>query len=122
QQRLQDTQSSLQACEAIVQDAPRITASYDVLLRARQREAAMAQSLQRRYTLEQEKTQIERRIQQKRHALELEQRTLLARQQEWQQKEAHMPAWQQQMGSVQQQLAQIEQQAARFDQVRTVGV
>jgi exonuclease SbcC len=122
QQRLQDTQRSLQACAAILQNAPRITADYDALQMARQREAAMAQSLQRRYTLEQEKTQIERRIQQKRHALELEQRTLLARQQEWQQKESHLPTWQQQIGSVQQHLAQIEQQAARFDQIRTEGV
>ena len=121
-QRLNETFHALQACEAVLQEAPRITADYTTLQAARQRESTLAQVLQRRYTAEQEKSLIEQRIQQKRHKLELEQRTLMARQQEWQQKEAQFPAWQQQIGTVRQQLSQVEQQVKRLDEVRTEGV
>lgn len=121
-QSLADTQSALQACDAILQDAASIQANYEALQAARQREAAMVQTLQRRSGLEQEKIQVERRMQQKRHALELEQRELVSKQQEWQQKEAGLPLWQQQIGEVRQRLTHLEAQSKRFDEVRSEGV
>ncbi len=121
-QSLNDTHTALQACETIIQSGPDISSAYQALQSARAREATMAQTLQRRYTAEQEKTLIEHRIQQKRHKLELEQRTLMGRQQEWQEKESRLPAWQQQMSTVKQELTKTEQQAKRLDDVRTEGV
>ncbi len=121
-QELQTTTDQLQACEAIVQDAPRILQAQDELQALRQRQAELAQALQRRYELEQEKQQVELRIQQKRHALELEQRSLLDRQHDWQQKEATLDTWQHQVETALQQLAEVEQGAQRLDQVRATGV
>ncbi len=121
-QSLDDTRKAVESCTLILQDAPRITADYEALQTAKQRDTHMAKVLQRRYVLEQDKTQVERRIQKKRHDLELEQRTLAARQQEWQQKETPVPIWQTQIGDVRQQLAHVEKQAKRLDEVRTEGV
>jgi exonuclease SbcC len=121
-QRLADTQTALQACETILQDAPHIKANYEALQAARERETVMVRALQQRSRLEHDKMQVERRIQQKRHALESDQRVLLSRQQEWQQKEAGLSLWQQQMGDVKQRLSHIEKQALRFDEVRSEGV
>ena len=121
-QRLADTQMALQTCEAMLQEAPTIHAHYEALQAAREREATMIRALQQRSKLEQDKMQVERRIQQKRHTLETDQRVLLSQQQEWQQKEAGLSLWQQQMGDVKQRLSHIEKQAQRFDEVRSEGV
>ncbi len=121
-QSLADTQTALQTCETILQDAPHINVNYEALLSAREREAVMVRALQHRSKLEQDKVQVERRIQQKRHTLESDQRVLLSQQQEWQQKEAGLSLWQQQMGDVKQRLTHVEKQAQRFDEVRSEGV
>ncbi len=120
-QHLQETYDKLETCTAILQDAPRITAAYEAFLSARQHEAMMAQALQQRYVLEQEKNQVERRIQQKRHTLELEQHMLLERQKDWQDKETQLPTWQLQLEDLRQQLSDVEQHAERLDQVRMEG-
>ena len=99
-----------------------IAAAYSALQEARQRDAEMAQTLQERYRLEQEKSQVEFRMQQKRHALELEQRSLLDRQREWQLKEAALPTLQRQVEEIQLQLTDVEQQTKRLEQIRTDGV
>ncbi len=121
-QLLDETQEKLNKCEAVIQEAPRIHRAYDTLQETRQRETAMAQALQQRYVLEREKSQVEARLQQKRHMLELEQRSLLERQLDWEQKEAQLPHWERQSAELQQQLAGIEQYSKRRDQVQTDGV
>lgn len=121
-QHLRETDDKIQACEALRREAPRITSAYEELQTARQHEAQLAQALQQRYVLEQEKSQVERRIQQQRHALELEQRSLLDRQKDLEQKQAAIPTQQRQMEDLGRQLAEVERQAQRFDQVRTEGV
>jgi len=121
-QSLADLQTALHACETILQEAPHINANYEALQVAREREAVMVHTLQQRSKLEQDKMQVERRIQQKRHILETDQRVLLSQQQEWQQKEAGLSLWQQQMGDVKQRLTHVEKQALRFDEVRSEGV
>ena len=105
-----------------MQDAPQILANYETLQATRQHDITLAQVLQRRYAAEQQKGQIEQRIQQKRHKLELEQRTLVDRQQEWQQKQSHLEVWQQQMGDARQKLSQVEEHAKQLEQVRAEGV
>ena len=114
--------AKIQGCDAILQDAARITKAYTELQDTRQREAQLAQTLQRRYTLEQEKNQVERQIQQKRRALELEQRSLLDRQKDWEHKQATLPNWQRQMDDLLRRRATIEQQAQRLEQVQDEGV
>lgn len=121
-QRLRETDVRIQACHTILQDTARITRAYEALQTARARDAALAQALQQRYVLEQEKHQVERQITQKRHALEREQHALLERQKDWQAKEATRSTWQQQAASISQQLATIDQHEARREQVRTEGV
>ena len=54
---------------------------------------------------------MEFRIQQQRHALELEQRSLLDRQRDWQLQEATLPAVQRQLEDIHRQLAEAEQQS-----------
>src|SRR5262249_38921461 len=120
-QRRLDVEQKIQASQNFLQEAPRIAAAYTALQEARQRDAEMAHTLQRRYTLEQEKSQVEFRIQQKRHALELEQRSLLDRQRDWQLQEATLPAVQRQIEDVHRQLAEVEQQAKRLEQINTEG-
>lgn len=121
QQRCRELEHTLHACDTLLHEAPRITAAYTSMQSARQRDAALAQAMQRRYALEQEKSQLESSIQHKRHALALEQRSLLDRQQEWQQQEASLPTWEQQVVTVQQQLATVEEHAKRLEQIRTDG-
>ena len=105
-----------------MQEEPRIAQAYEALQAARRREADMAQALQQRYAREQQRGQVEMSIQQKRHALELQQRSLLDRQAECQQKEAALPALQQQADGLQRQLADIERHALRLGEVRSTGV
>lgn len=121
-QRLHELEEKIAASTALLQDAPRLAAAYTALHEARQRDAEMAQVLQRRYALEQEKNQVELRLQQKRHALELEQRSLLDRQREWQLKEAAIPSLQQQAEQVHRQLAEVEHHSKRLEQIRSDGV
>jgi exonuclease SbcC len=121
-QRQQELEHKIQISETFLQNAPGIAANYSALQEARQRDAAMAQTLQERYRLEQEKNQVEFRMQQKRHALELEQRSLLDRQRDWQLKEAALPTLQRQVEALQLQLTDIEQQTKRLEQIRTDGV
>jgi exonuclease SbcC len=121
-QRQQECEQKIHASETFLQQAPRITAAYSALQEARQRDVAMAQTLQQRYTLEQEKSQVEIRMQQKRHALELEQRSLLDRQRDWQLKEAAFPTLQRQAADLQQHLTEIEHHTKRLEQIRTDGV
>src|SRR5712691_13285955 len=61
-------------------------------------------------------------MQQKRHALELEQRSLLDRQRDWQLKEAALPTLQRQVEDIQQQRTEVELQTKRLEQIRTDGV
>src|SRR5712691_11192544 len=121
-QRQQELEQKIRMSETFLQNAPSIAAAYSALQAARQRDVAMDQTLQERYRLEQEKSQVEYRMQQKRHTLELEQRSLLDRQHDWQLKEAALPTWQQQTEDIQQQLAEVEQQTKRLEQIRTDGV
>lgn len=121
-QRLQEIDLKLQQEAVLLQTGPRILQDYTTLQEARQREAQLAQILQQRYQLEQEKSQVEFRIQQQRHVLELEQRSLVDRQRDWQLKEAALPTWQQQVEDFQQQLTGIEQQTKRLEQIRSDGV
>jgi len=120
-QHLQELEQKIQAGAMFLQEAPRITAAYTALQEARQRDAEMAHTLQRRYTLEQEKSQVEFHVQQKRHALEMEQHSLLDRQREWQLKEAALPGLQQQLEHVHQQLTEVEHNAKRLEQINTEG-
>jgi exonuclease SbcC len=122
QQRQREIDDKLQGCDTILQDAARITRTYTELQEARQREAQLARTRERRYTLEQEKHHLERQIQQKRHALELEQRSLLDRQKDWEHKQATLPTWQRQIDDLRQRSATVEQQAQRLEQVRHEGV
>ena len=94
EQRGAEVDAKRQACEALVQEEPGIVRAYEGLQAARRRDAEMAQTMQQRYVQEREKSQVESSIQQKRHALELEQRSLLDRQAEYRQKEAALPNWQ----------------------------
>lgn len=119
EQRGAEADAKRQAYEALVQAEPGIAQAYGALQAARQRDAEMAQTLQQRYVLEQEKGQVELSIQQKRHALELEQRSLLDRQEEYRQKEATLPTWQEQTEQLHQRLADVEEQAARLKEVRS---
>ncbi len=121
-QRQQELEQKIQISETFLQNAPSIAAAYSALQEARQRDAAMAQTLQECYRLEQEKSQVEYRMQQKRHTLELEQRSLLDRQHDWQLKEAALPTLQRQVEDIQQQLTEVEQQTKRLEQIRTDGV
>ncbi len=121
-QRQQELEQKIQTSEKFLQEAPRIAAAYSALQEARQRDAQMAQTLQRRYALEQEKSPVEFRMQQKRHALELEQRSLLDRQRDWQLKEAALPTLQRQVEDLHQQLTDVAQQAKRLEQIRADGV
>ncbi len=121
-QRLRETDDKIQTCQTILQETSRINNAHAELMAARQRDAELAQILQQRYTLEQEKNQVERQIEKKRHALELEQRSLVDRRTDWQQKEAMLPMHQQQVGDLHRQLDDVEQHAKRFDQVRAEGV
>jgi exonuclease SbcC len=117
-----DIDDKIQSCDTILHDAARITRAYTELQDTRQREAHLAQTLQRRYTLEQEKNHLERQIQQKRHALELEQRSLLDRQKEWEHKQVALPMLQRQMEDYLHKRATIEQQEQRLEQVRLEGL
>src|SRR5215831_1055343 len=121
-QRHQELEQKIQSSETFLQQAPSIAAAYSALQEARQCDAAMSQTLQERYRLEQDKSQVEFRMQQKRHTLELEQRSLLDRQRDWQLKEAALPTLQQQVEDIQQHLAEVEQQTKRLEQIRTDGV
>jgi exonuclease SbcC len=121
-QRRQELEQKIQLSETFLQNAPSIAAAYSAFQEARQHDAAMALTLQERYRLEQEKSQVEFRMQQKRHTLELEQRSLLDRQRDWQLKEAALPTLQRQVEDIQQQLTEVEQQTKRLEQIRTDGV
>jgi DNA repair protein SbcC/Rad50 len=121
-QRQQELEQKIQLSEAFLQHAPRIAAASSALQEARQCDTAMAQTLQERYRLEQEKSQVEFRMQQKRHTLELEQRSLLDRQRDWQLQEAMLPTLQRQAEDLQHQLVEVEQQSKRLEQIRTDGV
>jgi exonuclease SbcC len=121
-QRLQEIHSKIQGCETILADAGRITDACRALQEARQRDAQLAQALQQRYVLEQEKNQVERRIQMQRHKLELEQRPRLDRQKDWESKQAALPTWHLQTQDLRQQLAEIEHHEQRREQVRSEGV
>ena len=118
EQRGAEIDAKRQACEALVQEEPGIVQAYEALQTARRCDAEMAQTLQQRYVREQERGQVERDIQQKRHTLELEQRSLLDRQAEYRQKEAALPTWQQQAERLHVQLADVERQALQLEEVR----
>ena len=120
-QRGMEIDAQRQACEALVQQEPCIVQAYEALQAARRRDAKMAQTLQQRYVREQEKGQMELNIQQKRHALELEQRSLLDRQEEYRQKEAMLPTWQEQSERLRQQLTDVEQRVLQLEDMRATG-
>ena len=58
-QRQQELEQKIQINETFLQNAPSIAAAYSALQEARQCDTAMAQTLQERYRLEQEKSQVE---------------------------------------------------------------
>ena len=122
EQRGTEIDARRRECEALVQEEPRIAQAYEALQAARRREADMAQALQQRYAREQQRGEVEMSIQQKRHALELRQRSLLDRRAEYQQKEAALPALRQQADGLQQQLADVERHTLRLEEVRSTGV
>lgn len=119
---LTDTQTALEACNTVLQHSIKIRADYTTLKNARQQDIMLAEVLHRRYAAEQDKGQIEQRIQQKRHKLELEQRTLNDRQKEWQEKQSHLSVWQEQMVEVRKKLSLVEEHAKQFEAVRAEGV
>ena len=121
EQQSADVDAKRQACEALVQKGPGIVQAYEALQASRRRDAEMAQTLQQRYVREQEKGRIESNIQQKRHALELDQRSLLDRQAEFRQKEATLPTWQEQAKRLHRQLADVERQALHLEEARATG-
>src|SRR5262249_29494508 len=121
-QRQQELEQKIQSSEIFLQKAPSIAAAYSAFQEARQRDAAMAQTLQERYRLGQEKSQVEFRMQQKRHTPELAQRSLRDRQRDWQLKEAAPPTLQQQVEAIQQRLTEIEQHTKPLQQIRTDGL
>ncbi len=121
EQRGAEIDAKRQACKALVQEESRIVQTYEASQAARRHDAEMAQTLQQRYVREQEKSRVELNVQQKRHALELEQRSLLDRQKEDRRKEATLPTWQVQTERLHLQLADIEQQTLRLDQVRSTA-
>ncbi|MCZ6876436.1 MAG: SMC family ATPase [bacterium] len=121
-QRLHETDGKIQTYDTILQQAVRINDAYNALMTARQQDVMLSQTLQKRYALEQEKHPLERQIQQKRHALEIEQRSFIDRQKDCQQKEAAQPAYQQQIEALQKQLEDVEQQEKHLEQVRAEGV
>ena len=122
EQRGAEIDARRQECEALVQQGPRIAQAYEALLAVRRREGDMARTLQQRYAREQERGQVELNIQQKRHNLELEQRSLLDRREEYRQKEAALPVWRRQAEGLRLQLADAERQALRLEEVRSTGV
>ena len=121
-QHRRDIDAKIQSCDTILHEAARITKAYTELQDTRQREAHLAQTLQRRYTLEQEKNHLERQIQQKCRALELERHSLLDRRKEWEHKQAALPNWQRQMDDLHRRFDAIAQQSQRLEQVRHEGV
>ena len=118
EQRGTEIDAKRQECEALVHEEPGIVQAYEALLAARRRDAEMAQTIQQRYVREQEKSRVESNIQQKRHTLELEQRSLLDRQEDYRQKEAALPNWQEQAERLHQQLADVDQQTLQLEEVR----
>ena len=118
EQRSAEIDAKRQDCEALVQEEPGIVQAYQALQTARRRDAEMARTMQHRYVREQEKGRVELSIQQKRHALQLEQRSLLDRQAEYRQKEAALPTWQEQAERLRRQLADVERQALQLEEVR----
>ena len=122
EQRGTEIDARRRECEALVQEEPRIAQAYEALQAARRREADMAQALQQRYAREQQRGEVEMSIQQKRHALELQQRSLLDRRAEYQKKEAALPALRLQADGLQQQLADVERHTLRLEEVRSTGV
>ena len=121
EQRGMEIDAKRQECETLVQEEPGIVQAYEALQAARQRDDEMAHTMRQRYMREQEKSQVELSVQQKRHALELEQRSLLDRQAEYRQKEAALPTWQEQTERLRQQLADVEQQAVKLEDVRAAS-
>lgn len=121
EQRGVEMDEKRQRCEILVQEESRIVQAYEALQAARRHDAEMAQTLQQRYVREQEKGQVELSIQQKRHALELEQRSLLDRQAEYRRQEATLSTWQEQTEQLRQQLSDVERQALRLEDVRAAG-
>jgi exonuclease SbcC len=121
-QHRREIDEKIQHCDTILHDAARITRAYIELQDTRQREAHLAQTLHRRYTHEQEKNHVERQIQQKCRALELERHALLDRRKEWERKQAALPNLQRQMDDLRRRLDTIAQQSQRLEQVRHEGV
>ena len=117
-QRGAEIDAKRQECEALVQQEPGIVQAFEALQAARQQDDAMAHTMRQRYVREQEKSQAEWSIQQKRHVLELEQRSLLDRQAEYQRKEAALPTWQEQAARLHRQLANVDQQTLQLEEAR----
>ena len=118
EQRGAEIDAKRRACEALVQEEPGIVQAYEALQAARRRDDEMSHTMRQQYVRKQEKSQVELSVQQKRHALELEQRSLLDRQAEYRQKEAALPTWQEQAERLHVQLADVERQALQLEDVR----
>ena len=117
-QRGAEIDAKRQECEALVQQEPGIVQAFKALQAARQQDDAMAHTMRQRYVRDQEKRQVEWSIQQKRHVLELEQRSLLDRQAEYQRKEAALPTWREQSARLHRQLANVDQQTLQLEDAR----
>ena len=118
EQRGAEIDAKRRTWEALVQEEPGIVRAYEALQKARRRDAEMARTMQLRHAREQEKGRVELNIQQKRHELQLRQRSLLDRQKENRQKESALPGWQERAERLHQQLAAVEQEGQQLEKVR----
>ena len=118
EQRGVEVDAKRQTCEAFVKEETHIVQAYEALQTARRHDAEMARTMQLRHVREREKGQIELNIQQKRHELQLQQRSLLDRQKDNRQKEAALPEWQERVEGLHQQLAVVEQHGRRLEEMR----
>ena len=87
----QDLQGRRARCEAILAEEPAVSRDAAALARTRERETAMAETLQARYAAQQEKSRLEGRIRERRHALDIEHRSLRDRHEESRGREAALP-------------------------------
>ncbi|MDE0207289.1 MAG: SMC family ATPase, partial [Candidatus Tectomicrobia bacterium] len=107
-----------QGWESFLQDEPAIVQAYEQLRTARRGDAEMARTMQLRHVREQEKARVELSIQQKRHDLQLQQRSVLDRHNENRQKEAALPGQQEKAERLHRQLAVVDQQGQQLEETR----
>ena len=118
EQRGAELDAKRQGWQSFVQDEPGIVQAYGQLQTARGRDAEMARTVQLRHVREQEKARVELNIQQKRHDLQLQQRSLLDRHKENRHKEAALPGQREKAERLHRQLAVVDQQGQQLEEAR----